>query len=483
MSKIINIKVINNSIHALNDYVSDGRPSTFLNTSFDSAVTAITVFSIKGFSAGDYYAIIGEIGSGNCEIVKIHASTAPTGNTITLASGLANNHDSNEPVYFINYNQIEVSRSVTATGTKTVLATQDMDVTKNFSIYSDNTNTTGFAFIRFKNEDGTTFTGYSAPAPYANPAFNTVEYMVNEAMAETKTEFNEDLTPDFLIKQINEALRDIRRFKNKLSWTQSFNAILGQTSQGAFKFSTPSDIYDKYSFKAIERLSLGGELELIKVDPKHFFNQLMESVHFTQVTTQAVAGDITLEIDNSYDFDDSGSVTVGTQTITYTGVTRSATVGILTGVPASGTGAIASTIAVDDFVFQGETSSEPKYYTVFNTNVYIYPLPDSSWDNFNVNIDYFKTTTSVDSLDDAIDYIQYDIVKNFIKWKIRTMEKNDGVEDLNDPSYSLYKEQLNILIKKDRPLNSRYFRNAYEFTQPNDRVDINPAQKRRGSLY
>jgi hypothetical protein len=77
----------------------------------------------------------------------------------------------------------------------------------------------------------------------------------------------------------------------------------------------------------------------------------MEGVKHTQVTTEAVATQTTLEIDNSYDFDDSGSVNLfisGTlYTITYTGVTRSATAGILTGIPASGDGSITVTIPVD----------------------------------------------------------------------------------------------------------------------------------------
>lgn len=77
----------------------------------------------------------------------------------------------------------------------------------------------------------------------------------------------------------------------------------------------------------------------------------MYGVKKTQVRTQATAGATTLEIDNSYDFLDTGSVTVfldgDLHEITYTGVTRSATAGVLTGIPAAGTGSITETIAVD----------------------------------------------------------------------------------------------------------------------------------------
>ena len=459
---IITTRVINNNIHTLNDFIIYGRPKSFLNSSVDSGSSTITVFSIKGFSEGNYYVLIGEISSGNAELIKIHASTAPSGNTITLASNTANSHDANEPVYFCNFNQIEFSRAVTATGDKSVLATNAIDPTKKYTVYCDATNTSGYAFARFKNSDASTYSSYSASAPYANAAFNTIEYIINETMTEIGTEFTDKLTPTRCINFINEGLRDIRRYKNKISWAQSFNAVLGQTEQGAFRFDAPSDIYDKYSFKAIEAIRLGGEQNLIKTDPNYFFNVVLEDVHFTQVRTAASAGDTTLEIDNSYDFADDGSVTVGTQTLTYTGVTRSETAGVLTGIPASGTGAITSSISEDDFVFQDETSSEPKYWTMFNGYIYIYPLPSSSWDNFNVNIDYYKTITAVDDLADTIDYIQYDLIKNWLKWKIRGMQENGGKLNLKDSDFLLYKEQLSILIKKERPLNAFVFRNGYE---------------------
>ncbi len=482
MANIVNLKIVNASFQALNTYVTAGRPKTSLNANFAAAVSAITVFSISGFAEGDFYVQSGETGSGNAEIVKIHASTAPSGNTITLAAGLANTHDANEPVYYLGYNQIEFSRATTASGTKSVLATNVIDPSKTSTIYLDTANTTGFGFIRFKNAAGTTFSGYSAAAPYANAAFSTVEHITSEALRETKEKYdNKVLTPDYLIEQINEALRDIRSNKNKLSWTGAFNAVLGATVQGTFIYTLPTDIYDKYSFKAIERVSLGGEPELKQVDPDFFFNELMNGVHFTQVTTAAVATDTTLEIDNSYDFSDTGSVVVGSSTITYTGVTRSATAGVLTGVPATGTGAIpAAGISVDDYVFQDADTGEPRYYTLYNGSLYIYNLPDSSWDNFNVNIDYFKTVTEVDSMDDSVDYIQYDLIKNWLKWKIRTINKNDGVEDLNDPSFALYQSKLALLIRKDNNLNARFFRNAYEFDDT--KTDgINPEERRKGN--
>jgi len=479
---IINLKVVNNNLLALNDFVVRGRPKTNLSANAAAAATALTVFSINGFAQGNYYALIG-YDSGNAEIKKMHASTAPTGTTLTLAAGLSFAHDAGEPVYFINYNQVEFSNSATAGGAKstTGLGAKDIDPTKKWTACPDNTNTSGYAFARFKNEAGTTYSSYSAAAPYTNADYNTVEYMVNEALAELGTEFNDRVTPDRCVNWLNEGLRDIRKGKNKLSWVQSYQTVLGATARTTFRYSMPTDIYDKYSRKAIVDIRLGGRNSLIYTDPEHFFNQLLKDVHFTQVTTAATAGDTTIYINNSYDFESSGSVNIGGNTVTYTGVTRSATAGELTGVPASGTGAVPTAgFAENDWVFQNETESEPGYWTLMNGYIYVWPLCNSSWINYNIFIDYYKTITEVDSMDDQVDYIQYDILKNYLKWCIRAVTHNSGLRDLSDPHLQLYQNQLGVLIRKDRTPEVNTFRNVYEFHESGP--DVNPAQTRRGQI-
>ena len=119
-------------------------------------------------------------------------------------------------------------------------------------------------------------------------------------------------------------------------------------------------------------LRIGTRGNLDYLDPV-WFDAQMSGVKRTQVTTQATSGQTTLAINNSYDFADSGSVNIyvsGTKySITYTGVTRSATAGVLTGVPASGTGSISVTIAVDTYVWQDENEGIPTNFTVRNGNI------------------------------------------------------------------------------------------------------------------
>lgn len=482
---IIPVKIINNSIHVLNDFVLDGRPQTYLNASISAnAQATLSVFSIKGFSAGNYYAFIGKPGTGNAEIIKMHASTSPSGTTITLASNVLNSHDANEPVWFIKYNQWEFSNSATATGSKstTELGLKDIDPTKLWTICPDDTNSSGYGFVRPYNVASTTYGSYSAAAPYASASFNTVEYVINEAVEDLGLKIEGKLTYDKCINWGNEGLRDIRKQKKKLTWAQSINTVLGQTARGVYRYSMPSDIYDKYSHRAIDRIRLGGEIDLEYVDPKYFFNVLLRDVHVTQVTTAASTGDTTLEIDNSYDFESSGTVNVGGNDITYTGVTRSATAGVLTGVPASGTGAIpAAGVSVDDWVWQNEAEGKPSYFTIYNGYIYIYNLPNSSNTNLNIYIDYYTTITEIDSLDDAIDYIQFDMIKNWLMWCIDSFVRNNGIRSPEHSNFVLYRSQLANHIGKDGRVNKFYFRNTYE-DGSKEYNEINPLQYRKGNL-
>lgn len=72
------------------------------------------------------------------------------------------------------------------------------------------------------------------------------------------------------------------------------------------------------------------------------------------VQVEAAPGAVTLELDQTQEFPDSGTVVVGGQSLTYTGRTNTE----LTGIPASGPGSIASVISVGnlaypDYVYDG----------------------------------------------------------------------------------------------------------------------------------
>jgi len=429
---------------------------SYLTSEAASAATTLTVKSISEFAI-EQILLIGELGDENSEIILTHATTAPSGTTVTLASGLVKTHDPYTKVKVMLYNQIEVSHATTKTGEKTVLTTKDIQPESEETRYDDSTYSAGYYFSRFKNSVLTTYSDYSDPIPYIGFASNTVNYIINYALKRNKLEtFTDFIDYEFCIEEINACLQFITGKLKGWSKLLTLNAIIGQTTRGQFIFTLPTDIWENVGRKSISAVRLGSGEEL-EYKIWSDFEDKMEGVKSTQVTTEASAGDLTLEIDNSYDFSDTGSVNVyisGTlYTITYTGITRSATAGILTGVPATGTtGAITVTIPADTYVWQGESEGEPYCYTVdSNGQLRIWCLPSVVYDNKNIYIDYYTGPTSVDSDSDTLDVTRYDLVKLWLTSKIRWQLQNNGKPNLTDGDYLMFLRGVQDMIKNEIP--------------------------------
>lgn len=426
---------------------------TTLTADAASASGTLTVKAIQGFAVNKIL-LIGELGQETSEIIKTHAATAPSGTTITLASNTTYAHPAGTKVYMIEFDAIEFSHSATAGGAKSVLATPSIDADEKYQVYTDTTQTSGFYFARFKETIGNTFGGYSDAIPYGGWASNTVGHLIEQALRNNlMTTLTSAFSRTDCYDVINSGLRFIQGKQLRYPQYNIDDYVLGQTTRGSFKWTLPTDIYDNDSNKSINGVRIGTDADLTYKDPKEF-EELLEGQVRNQVRTQAVATDTTLEIDNSNDFADSGSVDFyisGTKyTVTYTGVTRSATAGVLTGIPASGTGSISVTVPVDTWVFQTPIEGTPSYYTVRNGELEVTPMPDATADNKNVFLDYSTIVTEVDSDGDELDIQRYDMMVDYLTWAIKMRLKNNGALDMNDGWFNAFKEKLNDAIRTTR---------------------------------
>lgn len=429
-----------------------GLEETFLTADVAATGTTLTVKDIDGFAI-NHFLVIGELGEETCEIVKVHASSAPSGTSITLiAGGVEFAHAAGTRVRRIQYNQIELSHASTVAGSKSVLATVDIQTDQLVQAYTDTTQSTGYYFVRFKDATASTFGSYCDPVPYGGADEDTVGYMIERALRDNEVRLSETVTREDCYAWLTEGIRLFQGKQRHIANGLVSDYVLGQTARGSNVISLPSNIYDTTSNRSIKSVRIH-DRELDWRDPEEFA-LLMDEVSKTQVRTEAVAGATTLEIDNSYDFADDGTVRVyvsGVQyEITYTGVTRSGTAGILTGIPASGDGAITVTIPVDTYVWQDETEGTPFYFTVRNGSLEYLPLVDSTYANKNIDIDYWTIVTAVNSDGDTIELQRYDMLLDYLRWRIKMKTKNNGDLDMKDGFYQSFKEKLNDAIRTSR---------------------------------
>ena len=445
---------------------------TYLTTATVGGTTAtLTVPSIVGFGINQII-LLEDLGTESAEIVLTHATTVPTTTagvgTITLTGAMLKTHPVGSRVRVIMYNQIELKHGTTTVATDaTALTTATtvnfnpisaigtglvaVDATQRVQSHETSEFTSGYYFGRYKNSVTSDFSGYTDALIYAGWASNTVGYMIDRALRDSGVETLSDkirLTDCY--EWINDCLKLIQGKLKRWPEHYAYNSVLGQLSRGDHTTTMPTDAYDTETNKSIIALRIGDSGKLQYLSPGDF-DSVQGDVKFTGVTTQAVAAQTTLEIDNSYDFADSGTVSVyisGTKyDITYTGVTRSATAGILTGVPASGTGSITVTIPVGTVVWQDEIDGIPAYFTVRNGTIETWPLSDGSNDNMNLFADYSKVATAVDTSGDTIDLQRFDMVQAYLTWRIKMKNQSNATLDMTDGFYLQYKERLNDSIR------------------------------------
>lgn len=436
---------------------------SYLDLDAAAGATTLTLPNIANFAVNQIV-YIGELGEEDAEIVKSHASTPPSGTTVTLASALARSHANGTRVRVFPYDQFELSHAATATGSKTVLTVSGgnppsalgsgliaISPGDEIQAYKDTEHTTGFYFARYKNSISGGFSDYSDPLRVGGWAPNTVGYILDKALARLGLSLSDGLTWVYLVDDgINEALRLIKGKQIKWPEHSVFEYALGTIAYGLNRWELPSNIYDRTSKKSISSVRIANGERLIWLDPVEFDTKLVGQ-HKTEVRTEASAGDITLEVNDSSAFEDSGTLHVYVANVrydvTYTSVTRSTTAGVFTGIPATGDGSIPVTVPVDAVVRQNDAPGVPGFYTVKDGYLEVAQIPDGNYIGRTVLLDYDCVADSVDSDGDTIDFERYDMVLEYTTWKAKMKARNDGTLDMNDGYYLAFRERLNDTIR------------------------------------
>lgn len=131
---------IRTKLKIVNPQVSDS-PRTYLTADVDAAATAtsLTILSKRGFFKADrnnkdYFFILA--GDYNQEKTEIKYITADDTDNKTLAvASLSNSHSAADPITYIDYDQIKIYGATLPGGTKTLLATINIDPTQSFTEY------------------------------------------------------------------------------------------------------------------------------------------------------------------------------------------------------------------------------------------------------------------------------------------------------------------------------------------------------------
>lgn len=501
---------------------------SYLNANFASAVGSITVDSISNFAINQII-IIGQLGSEDAEIIKTHASTTPTGNTITLASNTTKAHNRGTKISIINFDKYELSHATSLTGAKTVLITStgnglvSIDPERTITLYNDVEYNSGYYFIRPINSIGATFTaattdiitstahglkdgqtikvisGTTLPAglsnsilyyvisaatntfsvsltnggtavditdtgtgthtwyksgdftdalPFSGYSYNQVGYIKNTALRQLGEIKDELLNDTFLNESLWEGRREVDRAIKKWSFRTIFNSDIGDVVQGVYSVSVPSTLRDPDSPDNILGLRIGGEGQNIGYVTKREFDRWYVDTPHTTVATQPSVGATSIVLTNSRDFDESGTIKIAGNTITYTANAQST--GTLSGIPASGTGSIDTAHATGIDVWQNASYGLPSEYTIFEDTIYFNCPFESTYVDRNIVMDYYRTMPDYDSDGDTLDEQDSDMFVSYLKWKIKYLRAQGKIKLDSDPDYIEWLARKNKFIARER---------------------------------
>jgi len=142
---------------------TSGNEETFLSSACAASATTLTVQNIEGFGIGNYI-VVGKMGEEKTEIVRIHASTAPTGSTITLVTGgVTFAHPVNTPITYIAFNQVALYRATSKGGSYSIVGSAvAIEADQLFTEISDSSGaTTSYYKTRYYNSSTTEYSSYS----------------------------------------------------------------------------------------------------------------------------------------------------------------------------------------------------------------------------------------------------------------------------------------------------------------------------------
>jgi len=423
------------------------KKKTYLTADSVAAGTTLTVQSILGFAINQVLCL-GDISEEDCELVQTHGSSAPANSIITLtSSAMVFAHPQDTKVYILDYDQIEISHATTTTGSKSILATINIQPDQKETIYNESAQTSGYYFTRLKNSINTTYSSYSDPIPYAGYTDSTVYRIKERALNSVGEEIGDVITHTFLDECLWQARREFHDSPGKRPFRAIYNYNAGTTYAGQFRLECPTDLDDQFSGVNIFGVRIGKEQNMSYYDKKEW-DRDYEGHAWTTLSSAYGTADTTISLTNSKDFPSSGSIKIQEDTIEYS--VNDVVNGSLMIDTAGGSAHSSGALVWDNGMGYGL----PIYFTAFRdtdgTSYIAFDLPISdTYKDRNIFLDYYRGVSSKDSDADELDEPEYDMYVHYLAWRIKK-KKNQGIQAIDDPDYQLWLAKKEQALKNEK---------------------------------
>lgn len=400
---------------------------TFLADSIAAAGTSMTVADNDNFVDNDYF-IIGEVGDEKTEEDDVNGAVT-RGTALTVTNTLKFGHELDAPVTRIFERQIKVYGSATAVNSGgTLIATIDITWAKPFTEYTNTGTQYSYYYATFY--DGTTEGSAGDYISASGAAVKSAWKLAERALEMTGAKLGpkDKIDIPFLVRAAQECQDEIQQYvdpERNIKHNWAFEGVLDEgleTLQGENRYSLSSMTNTpKYSdtSQAFLDVYIGskGPIRLLAPDE---FDRVMEGTKRTQLNGAVTSGATSITVDDTSEFSSSGSLLIGSDTVTYTAKTDTT----FTGIPASSTGSITANRADNLAVWQGASTGLPAYYTVYDGNLLFDKPVSSTYDDFRIKVRMVKQLPVLSAISDETEVTFHNVFPFYIAYKIELRRKN-----------------------------------------------------------
>ncbi len=402
----------------IQDLLIDPPAQTLLSADMAAGSSSLTVANSTNFAINQIL-LIGDAGNENSEIVKTSSGSAPNGSTITLSGTTVFAHTASTPVTVLYYDQVQFWTALTISGAKTLLTTGSIVADSTTTNYDDTAASSGYYFARFRNSVGSTVSTYSAPSPVGAYTMLSARAIIDAALGMINKETSPVFTDEYAFQMIDACQMEVLREFKRWSFMQSFNTIIGTTSQGTWKIAVPDDLDDNVTYKSIWNFRIGRENDMVWID-KAEFDALIQGSAYSTVVSSTLTGATSLILDSTKDFTAQGSVQVGANVYTFT-ANDTTTNTLSLGSP------LLADVAADQDVFQFSSLGYPTYWTIWDGFIYHWPICSSVYAGRNYWMDYYKKLVQTTSDEQEVVLPDPTVVQYYLAWKF-LLRMNNGEE-------------------------------------------------------
>lgn len=446
------IKIAHPDIHDL--------PRTALTAAINAGSTSLTVENGLLFSASQQMLMDG-YGNASSEVVRIGVGS-PTATAITLNSATSFAHALGTTLTYIPYNQIAIEFSTdlatlwatgsyatladaSAAATWTSLITIDIKPAQQATTYDDGSTAARSYRTRFYNSFTAVYSNYSDPVLPTGFEEFSVGNIINNAIELTNVQIGQEdggeVSYDFLFQTINQCIRRVHSTFKRWSWNQEFDFVVSELTAGRQYYALPTNIDYRPTNRAVFNLRTKSQRDLKYID-KRELDRLMRDVRHSALGGTLTAASLTITLTDTSDFDDSGSFTVITgttkDTISYTANNRSTNTLTL----ASTNGATTTHASGTDVWQNGSFSNDPLYFTVYEGNAYLWPVPDTGLAQRTLQADFYKKMVVVNSINDYILFPDPLLIIAYLCYRISIKKRDDKNTQRFLAEYTELLEQL-----------------------------------------